>query len=170
MRGRPNTRSATDAFEPGCCAVGHFTAIAWKSTTKVGCAINLNCDNMWPPEYKNDAVVCRYSPSGNVIYDGGMSMYLSNVKAPESCGKEAPPVTKVDEDDTPPSGGGSGGGSIDFAVAETSDCNCKTGKCKTFFEESGARSNCCDSNALAARSLATRIPSMLFLCMRRLPC
>jgi len=122
-------------------AVGHFTAIAWKSTTKVGCAININCDNKWPdPQMKNDAVVCRYSPGGNVIYNGGMSRYLSNVKAPESCGMEDPPVTEVDEDDTPPSGGSSGGGTIDFAVEEASDCNCGKGKCKKFWEESGAMS------------------------------
>ncbi len=40
--------------------VGHFTQLAWKDTTKVGCAVAEDA------EY--DILVCRYSPAGN--YDG----------------------------------------------------------------------------------------------------
>jgi hypothetical protein len=38
--------------------VGHYTQIVWRGTTQVGCAIASNA--------KDDFVVCRYSPPGNV--------------------------------------------------------------------------------------------------------
>jgi len=41
-------------------ATGHFTALVWKSTTKLGCAINAACSS-WT------TYVCQYGPPGNVI-------------------------------------------------------------------------------------------------------
>ncbi len=40
-------------------SVGHYTQITWRSTTHFGCAIAWNT--------KDDVLVCRYSPAGNVI-------------------------------------------------------------------------------------------------------
>jgi hypothetical protein len=37
--------------------VGHYTQMAWRSSTRVGCAIATNG--------QNDFLVCRYSPQGN---------------------------------------------------------------------------------------------------------
>jgi hypothetical protein len=49
-----------DFSNPGWnTATGHFTALVWKSTTKLGCAINSACS--WP------TYVCQYGPPGNVI-------------------------------------------------------------------------------------------------------
>jgi hypothetical protein len=39
--------------------VGHYTAVIWKSTTSVGCALASNG--------QTDFLVCRYSPPGNVL-------------------------------------------------------------------------------------------------------
>lgn len=39
--------------------VGHFTQIAWRNTTEVGCATAANADN--------DVLVCRYSQAGNYV-------------------------------------------------------------------------------------------------------
>ena len=38
--------------------VGHYTAIVWPTTSRVGCAIGRSAQ--W------DVLVCRYSPAGNV--------------------------------------------------------------------------------------------------------
>ncbi len=40
-------------------AVAHYTQIIWRTTTRVGCALASND--------QDDYLVCRYSPSGNVI-------------------------------------------------------------------------------------------------------
>ena len=40
-------------------ATGHFTALVWRSTAKLGCAINAACS--WP------TYVCQYQAPGNVI-------------------------------------------------------------------------------------------------------
>ena len=40
-------------------ATGHFTALVWRSTTKLGCAVNTGCS--WP------TYVCQYQAPGNVI-------------------------------------------------------------------------------------------------------
>jgi hypothetical protein len=45
--------------------VGHYTQMVWKNTTEVGCAGIDGSDGMY-------RLVCRYSPSGNVI---GQSVY-----------------------------------------------------------------------------------------------
>jgi uncharacterized protein YkwD len=39
--------------------VGHYTQVVWKNTQSVGCALVSNG--------KNDYLVCRYSPAGNVL-------------------------------------------------------------------------------------------------------
>lgn len=39
--------------------VGHYTQVVWKNTQSVGCALVGNG--------KNDYLVCRYSPAGNVM-------------------------------------------------------------------------------------------------------
>ena len=39
--------------------VGHYTQMIWRGTTRVGCA--LRSSSRW------DVLVCRYSPSGNVV-------------------------------------------------------------------------------------------------------
>ena len=38
--------------------VGHYTQIVWPTTTRVGCAVASNA--------RNDYLVCRYSPAGNI--------------------------------------------------------------------------------------------------------
>jgi hypothetical protein len=38
---------------------GHFTAMVWKDTTKIGCAVNKKCT--W------ETFICQYSPPGNVV-------------------------------------------------------------------------------------------------------
>jgi hypothetical protein len=38
--------------------VGHYTQIVWPTTTRVGCAVASNG--------RNDYLVCRYSPAGNI--------------------------------------------------------------------------------------------------------
>merc|ERR1712224_1114696 len=47
--------------------IGHFTQVVWKASTEVGCAMKLDCNNMWPGlgPMNNSVVVCRYNPPGN---------------------------------------------------------------------------------------------------------
>lgn len=52
-------------------AVGHYTQMVWKDTTRVGCAMGRN--------RADEFLVCRYSPPGNVLGEspyasGGMSL------------------------------------------------------------------------------------------------
>lgn len=53
---------------------GHFTAMVWKDTTKVGCAMNVKCSNQFPG-MTNNIVVCRYKKHPNMI-----GQYAANVK------------------------------------------------------------------------------------------
>ncbi len=39
--------------------VGHYTQIIWRGTTNVGCAVASNA--------RDDYLVCRYTPAGNVV-------------------------------------------------------------------------------------------------------
>ncbi|GME72938.1 unnamed protein product [Ambrosiozyma monospora] len=48
-------------YGSGCSVYDHFTALVWKSTTKVGCA-TVNCGSYW-----GDYVICSYDPAGNVV-------------------------------------------------------------------------------------------------------
>jgi len=68
---------------------GHFTQMVWKATTKVGCAMNTHCNNMFGSSYKNNVVVCRYN-AGNM-----RGRYAQNVASKGSGGSGG--------------GGGSGG-------------------------------------------------------------
>ena len=52
------TNSSTDATK----AVGHYTQIVWKNTTKVGCGIANSLTDRG-----GEWVVCRYSPPGNYV-------------------------------------------------------------------------------------------------------
>ena len=53
---------ATNASTDPTKAVGHYTQIVWKNTTKVGCGIAQSTT-----DYGGEHVVCRYSPPGNYI-------------------------------------------------------------------------------------------------------
>ena len=48
--------------------VGHFTAMVWRDTCEIGCAVTENF------------VVCRYSDPGNTLtFTGSYDLYLENV-------------------------------------------------------------------------------------------
>lgn len=53
-------------------SVGHYTQMVWPSTTRVGCAVASNA--------RNDFLVCRYSPAGNV--DGRPVPYAASAATP----------------------------------------------------------------------------------------
>jgi Cysteine-rich secretory protein family len=57
-------KSFVNGTYPDCqtsksAVVGHYTQMIWKTTVAVGCALVGNG--------KNDYLVCRYSPAGNII-------------------------------------------------------------------------------------------------------
>jgi hypothetical protein len=41
--------------------VGHYTQMIWRETTRVGCALHRTS--------RNDVLICRYAPAGNVLGD-----------------------------------------------------------------------------------------------------
>jgi len=112
-------------------AVGHFTALVWNASKKVGCAMNPGCSNKFGAGFRNDAVVCRYSPNGNIIYNGGYSLFEKNVQHPDTCGKSAP-VTEATQERHP--------GVKTFIVGSQGDCSCGSGECQAFYEASGEMS------------------------------
>merc|ERR1719491_2560835 len=74
----PDWNYATHSSDGG--VTGHFTQMVWKGTTKIGCAMNVNCNNMWAQQgFKNNVVVCRYMQAGN--YQG---QYAANVMGLET--------------------------------------------------------------------------------------
>jgi hypothetical protein len=52
--------------------VGHYTQMVWPTTTRIGCAVASNP--------RNDFLVCRYSPAGNV--DGRPVPYAASAGTP----------------------------------------------------------------------------------------
>lgn len=62
----------TSASDGG--VTGHFTAMVWRGTGRVGCAMNTQCNNKWSA-YNNNVVVCRYMSAGNYA-----NQYDANVK------------------------------------------------------------------------------------------
>jgi uncharacterized protein YkwD len=55
-------------------SVGHYTQMVWPTTTRVGCAVATNS--------RNDFLVCRYSPAGNV--NGRPVPYVTTAATPVS--------------------------------------------------------------------------------------
>lgn len=44
--------------------LGHFTQLVWKSTTAVGCGVQVCTDSDWT------YLICRYYTEGNILYSG----------------------------------------------------------------------------------------------------
>jgi hypothetical protein len=53
--------------------IGHFTQLVWRTSTRIGCGVRLDCTNMFSG-YVNSIVVCRYSAGGNYLNE-----YTQNV-------------------------------------------------------------------------------------------
>ena len=104
---------------------GHFTQVVWKDSVEIGCAVNLNCNNMFGGG-QNSAVVCRYLPAGNFNNNyltqvgDKLTMGTQCTTAHSTCanilhqtriGGGTSPSGPSTGGNTPSSGGGSGGGS-----------------------------------------------------------
>ena len=71
--------------------VGHYTAVVWAKTRKLGCAW-VNCtsiENFAHGQKKGYIGVCRYTPAGNIIgeepYIKGKACTMCNLKQGEKC-------------------------------------------------------------------------------------
>jgi hypothetical protein len=62
---------------------GHFTQLVWQRSAQLGCAMNTNCNNKFS-NFKNIAVVCRYSPAGN--FGSQYAVNVKNTVASGACG------------------------------------------------------------------------------------
>jgi len=59
------TNPGYDFSNPGFSSgTGHFTQVVWKSSTKLGCAVQA-CDPLPPLRFSGNFFVCEYSPPGN---------------------------------------------------------------------------------------------------------
>jgi len=60
------TNPGYDFSNPGTSdGTGHFTAVVWKSTTRLGCAMKV-CTPLHPMDWNpGNFLVCQYSPAGN---------------------------------------------------------------------------------------------------------
>ncbi|KAF1806059.1 CAP domain-containing protein [Mucor lusitanicus] len=67
-----------DYSNPGFAGdTGHFTAVVWKSTTKIGCGVK-TCNNLGKG-YK--LYTCSYAPFGNIVGDDN-KYFIQNVIKP----------------------------------------------------------------------------------------
>ncbi|KAF6766375.1 PR-1-like protein [Ephemerocybe angulata] len=53
-------------YNPSNPVPSHFTQVVWKSTNKVGCAVQ-TCTGIFPNNVVAQFYACEYSPPGNVI-------------------------------------------------------------------------------------------------------
>ena len=61
--------------------------LVWRSSERLGCAVNLNCTNMFGNGVSNSVVVCRYDPPGN--YAGQYLEQTGRLVATEHCAASA---------------------------------------------------------------------------------
>ena len=95
---------------------GHFTQVVWKDSVEIGCAVNLNCNNMFGGG-QNSAVVCRYLPAGNFNNNyltqvgDKLTMGTQCTTAHSTCANIPPPDPSIGGGTSPsgPSTGGGGG-------------------------------------------------------------
>jgi pathogenesis-related protein 1 len=67
-----------DYSKPGFSMnTGHFTAVVWKSTTKVGCGVK-TCNNLGQGV---KLYTCSYAPAGNIVSSGN-TYFIQNVLKP----------------------------------------------------------------------------------------
>lgn len=67
-----------DYSKPGFSSdTGHFTALVWKSTTKIGCGVK-TCDNLFKGA---KLYTCSFAPPGNIVGDNN-KYFIQNVLKP----------------------------------------------------------------------------------------
>jgi uncharacterized protein YkwD len=59
--------------------IGHFTQVVWKKTSKIGCGVATATVNFSSKTGTGMFTVCQYSSPGNVMLDGGYTLYEQNV-------------------------------------------------------------------------------------------